>query len=416
MKSESGNFEILETRHGVPVYLMPRAESETLAIGVLVKTGTRDEAWPKEAGLAHALEHMFFQGTKNFPETKDFSAQIENTGGVINAWTTKEMTFYWRQVPAAAAEVAVSSLAEQLHRPLFRQDKIRTEMQNIVQELRRRNDDPVRNLDDQTYRYLYEGHPLEKDTLGLEESIINFQYQDFVDFHRRFYHPGRQAIIVAGRITSEKLLALLNQYFTEKPDAVESRMAEPILKAPEVRELVIEKDIEQVHLNLVALGPSAKDKSAKALDLFKMMLGAGMSFPLFQEVRDKLGLCYAIKARCESWSDAGAFAIYVGTDPKRYREAMTVIQRVVSESASDETLLVRTKQVVLGRLALAFESTVKIIETAAIQTALLGQPQGYAEVKAEVDAITINDIKAAVNRYLKPEQFRLVRLAPKSKN
>ncbi|MEK7585590.1 MAG: pitrilysin family protein [Patescibacteria group bacterium] len=416
MKSSGGNFEALMTDHGVPVYLMPRGESETLALGVLVKTGTRDEEWPREAGLAHALEHMFFQGTKHFPETKDFSAQIENTGGIINAWTTKEMTFYWRQVPAAAAEVAVTSLAEQLHRPLFREDKIRTEMQNIVQELRRRNDDPVQNLNDHTYRYLYAGHPLEKDTLGLEESITNFQYQNFVDFHRRFYHPGRQAIIAAGKITGGELLALLNRHFTEKPDPVGPRETRSILEAPVAKELVIEKEIEQVHLNLVAIGPKAKDPAAKALDLFKMMLSAGMSFPLFQEVRDKLGLCYTIKARCESWSDAGAFGIYVGTDPKRYREAIKVIERVVGESASDAALLARTKETVLGRLAIAFESTTKIIETAAIQTALLDRPQGYDEVKAEVDAITIEDIKEAVNQYLKPDQFRLVRLTPKTKN
>src|SRR3989344_2909341 len=118
MTKSKFNYRQLTTKIGLPIYFMNLPHAPTVGVGVLVKAGTREETWPAEAGLAHALEHMVFQGTKRFPTSHKVSAYIEDIGGIVNAWTTKEMTFFWRQVPAQYVERAFISLAD--HRPVKR--------------------------------------------------------------------------------------------------------------------------------------------------------------------------------------------------------------------------------------------------------------------------------------------------------
>src|SRR3989344_1762959 len=129
-------FESAMTSHGAPLYVFSMPQVQSIAVGVLVFAGTRDESWPKEAGIAHALEHMVFQGNARLGNSQAISAEIEDTGGMVNAWTAKEMTFYHRVVPDHAFGVAAQSLASQLSASLFRQADIDKEMKNVVEEIK----------------------------------------------------------------------------------------------------------------------------------------------------------------------------------------------------------------------------------------------------------------------------------------
>ncbi len=406
------NFQKLTTESGVPLWVMEMPYSNTVSAGVLIKSGTRDENWPKEAGIAHALEHMFFQGTEKFPTSKDVSGYIEEVGGGLNAWTSKEMTFYHAHVPANHKERAVYIISEQLRKSVFPEEKIPIEMKNIVQELRKRNDNPERYLGYLHSQIFYKNHPLSKDTLGIEESVGAFRKDDFKSFQNRFYNPSNFVFIIAGGITSEEALKLFNEYFPEKIKL------EPISRKIESVELSDErvniknKDIEQVHLILGAAFGEAKNKETLYLEFFRDMISGGMSFPLFQEIRDKRGLCYSIGAGITPWSDVGSFSIYVGTDPKRYKEAISASLEVVGKSKNDPRLLEKVKQLTIGALAFQFQTPGGIIRGAANEITFFGAPRGYKEILKEIEEVTIGDIEKAVDKYLKPEMFYTTILAP----
>lgn len=405
------NFVKLETKTGVPLWVMPVPGAASLASGVLVKVGTRDEVWPQQAGIAHALEHMLFQGTDSLPSSKDVSGYVEEIGGIINAWTWKEMTFYWNQMPVSAKERSVKILSEQLRASIFPEEKIPIEMKNIVQEIHRRNDNPETFVYYLADNLLYGDHPLSKDTLGLETSVGNFTRENFLEFKDRYYDPANYVFVVAGAITPMEALQLFEEHFPEAPRLKPNVRQGQALSSPE-KQLVSKRDIEQVHLVLTAPLGQANDVSSVHLDLFRTMIDGGMSFPLFQDVRDKRGLCYEVSAYLNKWMDVGILSIYVGTDPKRFREAIEACLEVVWRYKADTSLLHKAKNRKLGRLALRYESMGNIINIAAEDIAYTGMPKGYEELKKEIEAITIDDIEQAVTDYLQPDFFKTALLIP----
>ncbi|MCI0550710.1 MAG: insulinase family protein, partial [Anaerolineae bacterium] len=194
-------FERTTTKHGIPLYVFPMPYVESVALGVLVFAGTRDETWPKQAGIAHALEHMLFQGNKRLPNQHAIAAEIEDVGGVVNAWTNNEVTMYYRVMPRTALGIAVDSLASQLTTPLFRDENIKLEMMNIVQEIGMCHDDPGVFCQMQFEETVFGQHPLGKNTLGTAESVSNFSPDDFGEFHGAHYRPANYVFIVVGNTT-----------------------------------------------------------------------------------------------------------------------------------------------------------------------------------------------------------------------
>lgn len=406
------NFSQTITKSGVPLWTLTLPHSNSVAVGVLVFTGTRDEIWPQEAGIAHALEHMHFQGTESFLTSQEVAAYIEETGGSLNAWTWKEMTFYYSQVPADYADRAVYILSEQLRKSLFPDSKIQIEMKNIVQEIRRKKDNPREFVQVLANQHLYNNHFLSRDTLGTEESVLSFKKENFVSFKKRYYNPVNYNFIIAGKINPEKALNLFNKHFPLEEKMNSNERINQELITLNTRQLIKNKDIEQVHLVLSASIGKASEKNSLYLDFFRDMISGGSSFPLFQEIRDKRGLCYTVFAGINKWSDIGRFYVYIGTDPKRYREAINATLEVIEKSKSDEKLLEKVKNMKIGDLTLAYEDTGRIINIAARDIAVLGEPKDYEKIVKEIKEVDIDDIEKAVDKYLKPELIFTTMLAP----
>lgn len=410
------NFTKNTTISGATLYTMHIPHSQTVATGVVVSAGTRDEQWPKEAGIAHALEHMHFQGTEQFPTSEAVSEYLEEIGGLINAWTWKEMTFYHNQVPSAHKERAVKILSQQLLYSIFPEEKIPSEMKNIVQEIRRRNDSPHQYVSFLADQLLYGQHPLGKDTLGIEESVLGFTKKDFIDFKERYYHSSNFTFLAAGDITEQEAQQLFETYFPTRSSKEKNKRDFINLVTPPQKELVqSRKDIEQAHIFLVAPLSEAKHTDSKIIDLFTTMISGGMSFPLFQEVRDKRGLCYEVWASSTNWHDAGEFNLYIGTNPNRIKEAVQASIDVIQEHKKNSLLLEKAKNLELGRLALKYESTDNIINIAAQDIALNGEPKGYEQLVEETKKIKIEDITKAVDTYLSPEHIKTALLVPEKK-
>jgi len=406
-------YEELCLKNGVKLYVLPLPHVQTVALGVHVNVGTRDEIWPREAGLAHALEHMVFQGTEEFPDSRSVSEYLESIGGMLNAFTWQEMTFYFNRLPCVEKERGFRILSQQLQKSLFLPEKIPPEMQNIVQEIHRANDNPPSFLEDRAYKVFYGEHPLGKRTLGLEESVTGFVREDFQNFLNKFYYLSNFTFVAAGNIKPKEAKKFFERHFpesTEKPRSERGFLK--IFTTP--RDTIIQKEVEQAHMFLGATTCSSLDRDSLILNIFKIMIGGGMSFPLFQEVRDKRGLCYEIKADYHSWSDVGLFSIYLGTDYKRKEEAKSAVVEVIQNSKKSQNLLERAKLFVKGRIAFAFEDAGNIIKNAGFDITFRGRPKSYKEKINEVQSITIKEVEKVVDLYLSSERLTEVSLVPKS--
>ena len=407
------NFSETKTKSGVSLWTLSSSNYNSVAVGVIVKCGTRDEIWPKEAGIAHALEHMHFQGTDKFPSNMKLTEYIEETGGKINAFTNNERTFYFVRVPSGYAERAAHVLSEQIKNSIFPEDKISVEMKNIVQEIRRRNDDPQKYLWLISKEFIYGDHPLGRDVLGTEESVSSFVKDDFLTFKKRYYDPSNYVFVAVGNIGEDKALKLFNKYFEDKskinPNARKNEKVASLFD----KQLIKRKELDQLHISLDALIGEGKDKTSLYLEFFRDMISGGWSFPLFQEVRDKRGLCYQIFASITKRMDVGNFSIYIGTDPKRYKEAIDATFEVIEKSKSDANLLNKVKNLKLGQLMLRYEDTQQIIMMAVNDILFLGKPRGLEEIKKEIEEVNIENIKECVDKYLDTESIFTTMLAPK---
>lgn len=400
----------------IPVHIFDMPWAHSVVLAVLVKAGTRDEHWPGEAGIAHALEHMIFQGTRDFPNNQSMASYIEDVGGVINAGTHCEGTLFFVQVPAQELERAVYALSQLLICPVFPEEKIETEMQNIIQEIRMVKDDSQRYLLDLAKKSLYGEHPLGKNTLGTEESVKSFTRRYFEGFYSHYYNANNFDLIAVGHIEKEeRLMELISKYFADAPDGPFNKR-ETTQAIGDRKNFVFEnKDLEQVHIALVAPTIEGAARDARVLEVFEVMISGGMSFPLFVEVRDKLGLCYEIWADHALFSDLSAFIIYSATDPNKYQETVEAIFKVLNKSKTDAELLKKAKKRILGSLAIRYENPIRVASDAASGASIFGQPCDREDLLAEIDSISIEEVESAATKNLlyNPSQcFSFVYLAP----
>jgi len=398
---------------GVPLhtYNMPHANS--VLFGVAVNVGSRDENWPNEAGMAHALEHMIFQGAGKFSDTEAIGAYIKRVGGYLNAYTNKEQTFFFCCVPAEHIERAIHLVSRQIIQPLLPEEKIETEMQNIVQEIRGKFDDPETRIVHLCMKSLYGQHPLGKEVLGTEESVSKFTKTDFVGFHNRFYKPNNLNIIVVGKISNEDTLLLLNRYFSDIKASDDINMRHPALFTTGNKPFVIEnRDIHQLHLTLAVTTCPGESRHFNILDVFETMISTGMSAPLFIEVRNKLGLCYTISASNISESDLGSFVIYTATDEKLYKKALEAIFRVIEENRYNNDLLSEAKEFLKGRLLIKHDGLSSIFMDAANAIRIFKRPLSKEELLKTVENVSINDIGRVVDLYLNPSRISHCYIVP----
>lgn len=406
-------FERAITRHGMPLYVFNMPHVTSVAAGVLVRAGTRDEQWPEQAGLAHAFEHMVFQGNSRVKNSKEISEEIEVHGGVVNAWTWKEMTFYPRIVPDHVFDVAIKSLASQVTTPLFRARDIKKEMKNVVEEIKRAEDNPSQFCGRIISEVVYGDHPIGKDTLGTIESVTSFRKSDFVDWQENLYHSGNYVFLVVGNVTIERALEVINRvsFGKKRGDRNNRAIVSEINQDKNMK--IVERDIKQANIRFgVAIG-AGSDTDTKALDLYESMMSGGMSFPLFQEVRDKRGLCYSVGAMIIPWSDRGIFQLYIGTDSSKIKEAIKCIKDVVWKNRANKALFEKAKGLLLGRNAIKFSSPGAIINQAAVETIFSGEPKSPEEIAEDIRSVELSDVTSAVERYLAPDNFSYAYVVPK---
>jgi predicted Zn-dependent peptidase len=372
---------------------MPGLGSATL--GVWIGAGCRHEA-AEENGVAHFLEHMAFKGTDR-RSAVDIAVEIENVGGHLNAYTAREVTAYYARVLREDVPLAMDLLADILRAPQFEADEIAVERGVILQEIGQALDTPDDVIFDWLQEVSYPDQSMGRNILGEAERVSRFGEADLRAFTGAHYAPGRMILAAAGAVEHGEILKLAESLYGDMTPAATPALEPARFLGGEKRAV---KPLEQAHLALAFEAPPQTDDAIYAAQVFATALGGGMSSRLFQEAREKRGLCYTIFAQASAYADTGAFTIYAGTGAGEIRGLSELVVdeiRACAESLSEEEVARARAQLKAG-LLMGLESPSNRAERLSRSLAIWGRVHDVAETVAKVEAVDVAAARAAAER------------------
>ncbi len=402
---------VLDNQLRVLTSTMPHTRS--VSIVICVGAGSRYEPEDK-AGLSHFLEHLPFKGTKHWPTAQAVSEAIEGVGGVMNASTDREMTAFWCKVPQPHFQTAFSVLLDMLINPLLDPEELEKEREVIQEELRMTNDHPTYKVDLLIDEALWPGQAMGRDVGGTAQSVEALTRDEIQEYMRRQYNPANTVVAVAGNITHQEVIQLLEEATSEwKP--VQSLDWEPVNndnQGPIV--LMDQRRTDQTHICLALPGVSLDDPDRFNLALLNVMLGDGMSSRLFQNLRERQSLTYDVSSSISHFRDCGSVIIYCGVEPKKSRPAIKAVveelQGMHQEAPEEE--LHKAKEYTKGRLLLRLEDSRAVATWLATQELLQGHVSTPEQAVQRIDDVTAADVARVAQNLFCRENLRLAVVGP----
>ena len=363
---------------------------KSTSVGIWINTGGRNET-SKQNGIAHFLEHMAFKGTQS--RSALVSAQeIENVGGYINAYTSKEMTAYYARVLENDVPLAIDVISDILLNPIFDQRELETERGVILQEIGQSLDTPDDVIFDWLQEAAFPDQPLGRTILGPSELVKNFSREDLLEFVSEQYGPEQMVLSAAGSVDHEKIVSQVKLLFDKK---------EPISKAAMISskynggEKQVDKNLEQAHFALAFEAPGYRDETIYTSQIYSIALGGGMSSRLFQEIREKRGLCYTIFAQGGAYSDTGLLTIYSGTSADSLKDLSDITISEMKRMAIDfeQIELDRARVQMKAGLLMGLESASARAERLARMLTIWDRIPTLDEIVKKIDAVDLNDVR-----------------------
>ena len=392
-------------------YAMPRMQS--VAIGVLVRAGGRDE-YGDIKGIAHFLEHLVFKGSNRY-SCRQIKESIEGVGGLLNAFTSKESTCYFAKLPATKQFQALDILTDMTINPLLNFQEIERERFVILEEIKMHRDLPQSHVHDLLEQLFWPQHPLGSPILGSKKTILRLKRKDLVLFQKRFYTPSNITIAACGRLEHEKIIKRLEVSSRDLKINTKNKFvcAPDYERKPKIR--IINKSTQQTHLALGCYGINRDHPDKHIFSLLHVILGANMSSRLFSEVREKRGLAYEIATQIKGLADTGMFVVRAGVDNTKLYQAIDVIikeLRKIKNRLASRSELGRAKEFYIGQLRLALEDTLDHMFWVGEPTLHLNKTYSFVEILKEVEGITTYDLRRVARAVLKSEAMRLAVIGP----
>ncbi|MBL8805300.1 MAG: insulinase family protein [Rhodospirillales bacterium] len=370
---------------------------ETVSVGLYVGAGTRHEPAAIN-GAAHMLEHMAFKGTVR-RDAKAIAEEIENVGAFMNAHTGREQTAYYIKCLKEDVDLALDILADIFLESVFDPAEFERERGVILQELGQVEDTPDDVIFDRFQETAFPDQALGRPVLGTADNIRGMPREAALDWRRAMYAPGNVVLAAAGNLDPRHLLARADELFG-KWRANGGASDEPArYRGGEFRD---DSDLEQAHLVLGFPSVAYRDPDYWAVQVFATLLGGGMSSRLFQEIREKRGLCYSISAHASSFADGGVFDVYTGTGE---REMAELVPALVAELRGARAIpspaeVRRAKAQMRAGLLMSLESTNARMDALGGNLLVFGRDITPEEVSAKVEAVSADDIARVAARIL----------------
>jgi predicted Zn-dependent peptidase len=365
------------------------------SIGVWVAAGGRHET-PRQNGIAHFLEHMAFKGTAKRTSLQIAEA-IEDVGGYINAYTSREVTAYYVRVLENDVALGLDVIADILRNPVLDPNEIEVERGVILQEIGQALDTPDDVIFDWLQEEAYPGQPLGKTILGPAERVTNFDRDDLKAFISDHYGPEQMILSAAGSVNHDEIVKLAEDLFGDMPAKPLFQMQNATFKGGEKRQV---KQLEQAHFALGFESPSYAADDIYVAQIYASALGGGMSSRLFQEIRENRGLCYTIFAQAGAHADTGMTTIYAGTSAEQLPELASITIDEMKRAASDMSPaeVARARAQMKAGLLMGLESPSNRAERLARLVQIWDRVPPLSESIEKIDAVTTGDVRDLAQR------------------
>ncbi|WP_088343040.1 MULTISPECIES: pitrilysin family protein [Rhodomicrobium] len=385
-------IEMTTLANGLRVVTCNMPHLETASLGVWVNTGARSEL-AREHGLAHLLEHMAFKGTPT-RSALQIAEEIEAVGGAVNAMTSFETTDYFARVLREHVPLALEILGDILQNPLFAEEDMEREKEVILQEIASVQDAPDDLVFELAQEAAYPNQPLGRTILGTPGSVRALTREDLAAYRHSAYAAPRMVLGAAGAVDHDAIAAQAEALFASFP-ATEGRPYEPARFGGGHRSLT--RRFEQSHIVIAFEAPSFRDDAYFTSLVYSVLLGGGMSSRLFQEARERRGLCYDIHAFGWGFSDSGLFGVHAATGNTQIEELVEVIMkelRAVALEGPNAPELQRAKAQLKASLLMSLESSEARAGQIARDTLVFGRQLTTAELIERIDSVSAGDVGA----------------------
>jgi len=384
--------------NGITVLTHSMPHLETVALGIWIKAGARDEA-PEENGIAHFLEHMAFKGTHR-RSAQAIAEEIESAGGEINAATGMETTTYYARVLKSDWPLALDILADIFTDSVLDHGELERERDVILQEIHAAHDQPDDLVFDLAQASCFDGHPLGRSILGTLDLIGAVSRDGILAWRNRNYFGSRIVVSAAGNIDHQAFAAAAERLLGAIEHGTQPQRQKPNF-TPSARTEA--KPMDQAHVVLSFPAPGYRDPDIYVLQVLSSILGGGMSSRLFQEVREKRGLCYSVFSFGSAYEDVGQIGVYAATSPEHSKDLIDITSEVMLSVARgvSEAEVARAKAQLKASLVMNLESASSRADQIARQFLAFGYVPAISTLVAKIEAVTGEQVRGLAESLFK---------------
>jgi len=402
-------IEISRLSNGLTIVTDPMPQLESAALGVWVNTGGRNETKPV-MGVSHMLEHMAFKGTER-RSAREIAEEMESVGGFLNAYTSREQTAFHARVLKADVPLALEILSDILIRPTFEQAELERERQVVLQEIGQARDTPDDIIFDHLQATIYQNQPMGWPILGEENTVSAFTRDHLRTYMQTNYLAGGMILVASGAVTHSEIVTMAQEKFASLNPG---RVVTPAPAHWVGGDLRKNDDLEQTHMTFAFPGLAQTDPDIYAAQVYVTALGGGMSSRLFQEVREKRGLCYSIYAFAQAANDSGVVGVYTGTGEAEAGQIAAVVageMAALAEGATDIEIA-RAKAQLKSGLLMGLERPMSRAEQIAGQMFSYGRVLEVEELTARLDEVDTSAVRRFGARLMNSARPAMAALGP----
>jgi predicted Zn-dependent peptidase len=401
------DIEMTTLANGVRVITEVMPHVRSVSVGIWIGTGSRREN-QEQNGLSHFIEHMLFKGTTT-RSAEAIAREVDSIGGNLDAFTAKELVCFNTKVLDQHLALAMDVLTDLVLHPMFRPEDIDKEKGVILEELKMEADSPDYLVHEIFSSNFWKGHPLGKPILGTRETVKRFDREMVSDYYRAVYTPANLVLTAAGNLTHERMVELARQYFEQ----LEPNGDVPTDPAPSTHARIAlrdKKSLEQTHMCLGVPSYPLPHSERFACYVLNTLLGGGMSSRLFQNIRERQGLAYAVFSELSPYRDTGCLSIYAGTSiesaPKVVESILKEFRELKQELIAEDELR-RAKDHLKGSLMLSLESTSSRMSNLARQEMYFGRFFSLDELVESIEGVTATDVQRIAQVFFDPKHIAL---------
>ena len=407
------NWMLTELDSGERVVSERLDHVRSAAVGYWIGAGSRDED-PAVAGVTHFIEHLLFKGTSRYSAV-EIAEIFDGLGGELNAATSREHTLVYARVPDHHLETAVEVMSDMVFAPTFAD--LDSERDVVLEEIAMYDDAPQDLVHDLISEAVFGDHPLGRPVIGTEDVISSIEQSTIAKYHQSMYIPANIVVAAAGNVDHDRVVELVERALTRRNAVGESHVnvRPPLVQAPPPRLRFLRKDTEQYHVCLGAPGISRSDRRRFAVSLLDAILGGSASSRLFQEIREKRGMAYAVYSFVSQYTDTGQIGVYVGTREDNLEQALAITAEQIADVAAGnipDRELERAKENLKGRILLSMESTSTRMNRLGKSLITDSELLSLDRIVAEIDAVEASSVAALAETLLAPDHLSAACIGP----